>query len=161
MDKSPMRMTNSLSRRGRLEGRLAGGASLIEVLISVLILGVGILGIAAMQATALRNSQSALERSQAVIQSYAMLDAMRANLAAARGGLYDMGMTCAPPAVVGLPSADQARWIASLQGRAGTGQTSCGSVTCNAAQCTVTVRWDDSRGRGGDTNQQFSTVTRL
>ncbi|MFL8092610.1 prepilin-type N-terminal cleavage/methylation domain-containing protein, partial [Xanthomonas vasicola] len=43
------------------------GIGLIEVLISVVILGVGMLGIAAMQATALRNSQSSLERSQAVI----------------------------------------------------------------------------------------------
>lgn len=137
------------------------GASLIEVLISVLILGVGILGIAAMQATALRNSQSALERSQAVIQSYAMLDAMRANVDAARAGAYDMGMTCAPPAVSGLATADQARWINSLRNTGGMGQTSCGSISCDAAKCTVTVRWDDSRGQDGDANQQFATVTRL
>lgn len=145
----------------QLHPRSLVGASLIEVLISVLILGVGILGIAAMQATALRNSQSALERSQTVIQSYAMLDAMRANADAARSGLYDMGMTCSPPAVTGLPSFDQARWIQSLQGRGGSGQESCGSISCNAASCTVTVRWDDSRGTDGNANQEFATVTRL
>ena len=54
------------------------GVGLIEVMVAVLILGVGLLGIAAMQTTALRNSQSSLERSQAVMQTYAILDAMRA-----------------------------------------------------------------------------------
>lgn len=62
------------------------GISLIEVLISVLVLGVGMLGIAAMQATALRNSQSSLERSQAVIQVYTIFDAMRANSEVATSG---------------------------------------------------------------------------
>lgn len=63
------------------------GVGLVEVMISVLVLGVGMLGIAAMQATALRNSQSSLERSQAVIQAYTIFDAMRANLAVATSGL--------------------------------------------------------------------------
>lgn len=67
--------------------RRQAGVSLIEVLISVVILGIGMLGIAAMQARALQNNSSSLERSQMVVQSYAILDAMRANLTAARGGI--------------------------------------------------------------------------
>ena len=43
------------------------GMSLLEVLIAVLVLAIGLLGIAALQATALRNSQSSLERNQAVM----------------------------------------------------------------------------------------------
>ena len=50
--------------------------SLLEVLIAVLVLAIGLLGIAALQATALRNSQSSLERNQAVIASYTIADAM-------------------------------------------------------------------------------------
>src|SRR3546814_16361166 len=66
-------------------------------MISVLVMGVGLLGIAAMQATALRNNQSALERTQATVQTYSILDAIRANAEAARAGAYTIGRTCAVP----------------------------------------------------------------
>lgn len=145
----------SFSRHGQR------GVSLIEVLVAVLIMGVGLLGIAAMQATALRNSQSALERSQAVIQSYSILDAMRANIAVAQAGGYNLAMTCAPPTGSSLAASDQANWINSLKGTGGIGASSCGAINCNANACTVTVRWDDSRASGGSATQSFVTVTRL
>ena len=81
--------------------RTQRGVTLLEVMISVLILGVGILGIAAMQTTALRNSQSSFERSQAVMHSYAIIDAMRANRVAALAGAYNMAMACAAPGLGG------------------------------------------------------------
>lgn len=134
--------------------RAQRGVSLIEVLVAVLIMGVGLLGIAAMQATALRNSQSALERSQAIIQSYAIIDAMRANRTSAIAGDYNLGaMTCAAPAAGGtLAQFDLNQWITSLKlamsgtANAGLDSTSCGRVACTANLCAVTVQWDDSRG---------------
>lgn len=137
------------------------GASLIEVMISVLILSIGMLGVAAMQATALRNSQSALERSQAVIESYAILDAMRSNQEAGRNGSYTRGMTCAAPSGAGLVSADTGRWITSM--KASLGADACGAINCVAATrtCTVTVRWNDSRGTAGSTAQEVVTVGRI
>jgi type IV pilus assembly protein PilV len=137
------------------------GVSLIEVMISVLVMGIGVLGIAAMQATALRNSQSALERSQAVIQSYTILDAMRANVAVARAGGYDMALTGTPPTGTSLSATDRASWITSLKGRDGMGPTAQGAIACDTDRCTVTIQWDDSRGTDGLANQTFSTVTRL
>jgi type IV pilus assembly protein PilV len=151
------------------------GVGLIEVLISVLILGIGLLGIAAMQATALRNSQGSFERSQAVIQSYSILDAMRANRNAALAGEYALGggMICEVPASTSLAAADMNRWITSLKNTLGSGvdsdETTCGQVVCTAAgECTVTVQWDDSRATQanesgarvqGDEERQESTVT--
>ncbi|MFP7721976.1 type IV pilus modification protein PilV [Lysobacter sp. A3-1-A15] len=140
------------------------GAGLIEVLVAVLIMAIGLLGIAAMQATALRNSQSSLERSQAVVQSYSIIDAMRANRVVALAGGYNMGMTCAPPGGGGsLVANDQAIWIRDLQDTMGS--TACGEVVCNAGNCTVTVQWDDSRagpqGATGDTEQAVETQTRI
>ena len=142
-------------------GSPSAGFSLIEVLVSVLVLALGLLGVAAMQATALRNSQSALERSQGAIQSYAILDAMRANRAAANNGSYNLtSWTCAPPAVSAtLQSRDLNRWILSLQ--QDLGPNACGRITCGTARCVVDVRWDDSRGSGGGTEYQVSTSTRL
>jgi type IV pilus assembly protein PilV len=149
-----MRNSNRRFRRG------VAGVSLIEVMISVLVMGIGMLGIAAMQATALRNNQSALERSQAVIQSYTILDAMRANVAFAREGDYDMAMTCDEPATGALSENDTAAWIRSLKDTMG--PTACGAIDCDDdAVCTVTVQWDDSRGTGGGDEQSFETVTRL
>lgn len=157
--------------------RVQRGASLIEVLVAVLIMGVGLLGIAAMQTTALRNSQSSLERSQAVIQTYSVVDAMRANRASALANDYNQGsMTCAVP--TGTPTTlaqrDLIAWFTSLKttlGRTGD-TTSCGQIVCNtvaAGICEITVRWDDSRATdamaaGGTTTQSSATeqiVTRV
>lgn len=147
-------------RRRALHSRGAmRGVGLIEVLVAVLVLAIGLLGVAAMQATALRNSQSSLERSQGVMHVYTILDAMRANPAAARSGGYNMGMTCAAPAASSLITSDQREWITTLQQNLGV--TACGQVTCAAPVCTITVRWDDSRGSAGSTAQTLSTTTRI
>ena len=74
------------------------GVGLVEVLVAVTVLAIGMLGIAAMQATALHNRQSAVERSEAVVHSYGILERMRANHAVAANGGYDLAtMTCNPP----------------------------------------------------------------
>jgi type IV pilus assembly protein PilV len=149
----------SLRRRRRTSRAAARGVGLIEVLVAVLVLGIGLLGVAAMQATALRNSQSSLERSQGVMHVYTILDAMRANPQVARAGGYNMGMTCAPPSAGTLVANDQNAWIGMLQQNLG--PTACGQVTCAGAVCTISVRWDDSRGTAGATAQTFTTTTRI
>lgn len=127
--------------------RTQRGASLLEVLISVLILGIGMLGIAALQATALRNSQSSLEQSQAVIQTYAILDALRVNRDEAVG-YTSSGLMCDVPAAAGtLVSADVRRWMQDLHSALGDG--ACGGINCVADDCTITVQWDDSRASEG------------
>lgn len=136
----------------------ARGASLVEVLVSVLVLAIGLLGTAAMQATALRNSQSSLERSQGVIHAYTIFDAMRANPAAARTGAYNTAM-CAVPVGGTLAGNDVVAWIGVM--RQNLGPTACGQINCVGAMCTVTVRWDDSRGNAGVVNQNFSATTRI
>ena len=60
------------------------GVGLIEVLIAVLVLSVGFLGIAALQARSLSMNNSSMARSMATIGTYSMLDAMSADLASAK-----------------------------------------------------------------------------
>ena len=133
----------------------ARGTTLIEVLVSVLILGIGLLGIAALQAATLMNTQSSTERTQAVIHSYSILDAMRANADDALVGAYNVANLCAAPLVTSLPTADLNSWITGLRA---TNQNACGTINCGApdplcptckdVECTVTVTWNDSRASG-------------
>lgn len=154
---------NLSTRAGRLP-HTQRGSSLLEVMIAVLIMGIGLLGIAAMQTTALRNNQSSLERSQAVIQAYSILEAMRANRQVAVNGGYDMALTCAPPAGASLVNKDQQRWINDMQDNLTLGVGACGAISCPAnSACTITVQWDDSRATGlagqGSTTQSISVTT--
>ncbi|NRB38249.1 MAG: type IV pilus modification protein PilV [Pseudomonadales bacterium] len=55
------------------------GMNLIEVLITILVLSVGLMGMAAIQLTGLKSNQSAYFRSQASMLAYDMADRMRAN----------------------------------------------------------------------------------
>lgn len=144
--------------------RAVGGAGLIEVLIAVLVLAIGLLGVAALQALSLRNSQSSLERTQAVIQTYSILDAMRANTTAARGGNYNIGKTCVvPTAASTLAEKDLKQWMQQLQGgQSGLGSGACGQIqSLGSNDYRVTVFWDDSRGAGGSATQNIVTETRL
>lgn len=138
---------------------ISKGTSLIEVMISVFILSVGLLGIAAMQATSLRNIQSGMQRTQVVVQTYAVTDAMRANLASARTNGYDIGWTCAAPTGTSLVKTDIAAWITSM--RATVSSDACGRIMCASSVCTIDVRWNDSRATGGSTVEQITTVTRI
>ena len=55
------------------------GFTLIEVLIAMIILAVGLLGLAGLQATTLKNNQSAYNRIKATQLAYDIADRMRAN----------------------------------------------------------------------------------
>jgi type IV pilus assembly protein PilV len=138
------------------------GTSLIEVLISVLILGIGLLGIASMQAITLRNGQSSMERSQAVMQTYSILDAMRSNVLLARTNVYNTARACTvPTANATLAQNDIRDWLTNLQ--TNIGPSACGTINCVTNVCTITVDWDDSRATGGSlvTPQQARTVSRI
>ncbi len=130
------------------------GISLVEVLVSVLVLGVGMLGIAAMQSVALRGGQSSLESTQAVMQTTAIIEAMRANRLNVAG--YDTGgaMRCTTTAATTLAGNDLNAWVSSLQDTITRGDASaCGQISCAANDCLITVQWNDQRAGGLGTRQ--------
>jgi type IV pilus assembly protein PilV len=135
------------------------GFGLIEVLVSLLIVSIGLLGIASLQAMALKNTGSSMERSQAVIQTYSYLDFLRANRAQAVISELDLPLTCDPENLPGT-QVEQRRWITQLHETLG--PQSCGMVECmGGGKCTVTVQWNDSRAEGGLEEQQLVTETIL
>ncbi len=152
-----------------------GGASLLEVLVAVLVTSFGLLGMAAMQARAVKGNQSSMQKTQATIMSYYILDAMRvdrsnAKLLGYNTGSLDtatglIGPFCSTAAITGSTLADNNRieWITALKSSIGNigDSTTCGAVLCDAdGNCRVQVRWDDTRA-GGLGVQMVETYTQL
>lgn len=136
------------------------GVGLVEILVAIVVLSIGLLGIAALQTRALKNAESSLARSQAVMLSYFMLDAMRANRAAATSEEYDLGKTCEVVTDAGnLIAHDQHVWTSAI--KASLGDHACGEIDCQGSECVVRIYWDDSRGTAGSASQMLEMRSRL
>lgn len=70
---------NGLSRLAWFQRKRQQGATMIEVLITLLVLAIGLLGVAALQAFTLQSNQTAYYRSQATNLVYEVSDYARAN----------------------------------------------------------------------------------
>lgn len=134
------------------------GLSLIEVLVAVVVLSIGLLGLAGLQASGIRVGQSSLYRSHAAQLAYDMVDRMRANVSAANAGTYNLALNSAAPTGATVAERDLKDWrqrLASLP-------SGTGSVAVSGVEVTVVVQWDDTRGagmlRGGSTAEQDETA---
>lgn len=132
------------------------GIGMLEVLIAVLIVSIGFLGMAALQAKALSTNNGAMSRSMATIASYSILDAMRADLNNAEGGAYNFTVAanaCHSLGAAGIARTQMLAWCMQLADRFGAVASTTGRVACtrvsttvaNTADCTVTITYDDSR----------------
>jgi type IV pilus assembly protein PilV len=105
--------------------RRARGASLIEVLIAVLVFGVGIVGLAGLLIVSFRSNQVGYLRTQAEFVAMGMADRMRANPLGVWAGAYDStsypltvtqdctkAAACTPAQ---LAKRDQAQWSSQLK----------------------------------------------
>ncbi len=147
MTKTPLK-SFSLSARAR-----QAGFSLIEVLVSALILAIGLVGVAGLQAMALVNNQGAYTRSQATTLAYDLADRMRSNVNAANAGHYDPGSATLHSACASstgctaqqLAQHDLAEWNAALAANLPMGSgTVCIDSTPNDGSGTGTPACDGS-----------------
>lgn len=99
------------------------GVSLIEVMVTILILSIGLLGVAGLQSRLQMSEMEAYQRSQALL----LLNDMASRIATNRNRAADYVTTSANPLGVGMtcPTAsstrqeiDRAEWCQSLQGAA-------------------------------------------
>ncbi|MFP5419490.1 MAG: type IV pilus modification protein PilV [Gammaproteobacteria bacterium] len=135
------------------------GFSLLEALIALVIVSIGLLGVAGIIANSLRVNQGAQIRSQASWLAHDIIDSMRANRAHAQEGKYDLDdCESAGGAGEAVVDGDLEAWCASLSTTlpGGTGAV----ATSAAGVVTVTIQWDDTRA-GGSADQQFVMETRL
>lgn len=134
------------------------GFSMLEVLVTIVIMSVGLLGLAGLTAASMRNNHGAYHRTQAVWLAYDIADRMRANRASAIGGGYNHALGAAAPAGGAINQVDLQQWIARLSGL----PNGTGSVNVAADQSVIIiVQWDDNRSTGGVAAQQFQVATQL
>ena len=123
------------------------GATLIEVLVAVLVLSIGLLGLAGLQVTSLQSNHSAYYRSQATLLAYDIADRMRANRAVALGSadyVTNFPTSSSSNTVSGSRAArDKAEWLNRLALALPEGT---GKVEKNNSLITIHVRWNDTRG---------------
>ena len=87
------------------------GFSLVELLVAILVLAIGLVGLAALQIAGVRSNQIAYYRSIATQFAYDMADRMRANPVGVADGAYNMGHPAPPPLPsVKLPLAHPMFW---------------------------------------------------
>jgi type IV pilus assembly protein PilV len=136
------------------------GVGLIEVLVAVLILSIGLLGLAGLQMRTLRDNQSALERGVAVMETHAIADAMRADRTLATANGYNIELGSEPPTGDTFRDVALSEWLSNLE--ASLGPNATGSVECNMSPaCTIEIQWDDSRAGGGSSVQILTTQVYL
>jgi type IV pilus assembly protein PilV len=143
----------------RMTGRhVQSGVSLIEVLISMLILGIGILGAAALQLNALKYTDSSTLNTQASFIAYDMMDRIRAN---PQGNYALSSIDSAPAANLNVPRdqdlSDFANNIRSIGGA-----SAAGSIAIVDRVVTISISWDDARAANvAGTVQTFTLTSRV
>jgi len=147
------------------------GFSLVEVLISLLVIAFGLLGLAMMQTLSVRYAQSSNYRTQATNLAYDLLDQIRANRALSSQFLAidrasfasESGKQCSRPLDYVSPAASAARWKCQVRATLGAGAYAV--VAQDGAQLSVTLSWSDARGAvgavGGDYNGQVTVRSQL
>ncbi len=147
------------------------GFTLIEVLISMLILAVGLLGLAALQANGLKNNVSAYNRSQATQLAYDIADRMRANMVdagtlststyiyttanpitavAVQNNCLQIANACT---TAQMAQNDLFEWNTDINNLLPLGS---GDIAVVGSIFTVTINWDDNRDGNVDTTNDPS-----
>lgn len=139
-----------IARLPRIHAPRAAGFSLIEVLITLLILAIGLMGVAALQFRGLQFNYDAYIRSQVNVLAYDIGDRMRLN--ATNAAAYISNYTV--PANTGANACNQAAgadaandlgcWHNNVDLALPPGSTAV--ITAAGAIYTVTISWTDRRG---------------
>lgn len=133
------------------------GVSLVEVLVAVLILGIGVLGIAGLQNSSLRNTMSAQERTLLTVMVSQLAEQITANEQA-----LARNTNAIPRASFNgdceAPGAAIAGWVNDVQQLLS--DSACPTVQQDLAArvYTISMVWDDSRGTEGNDQMTMTYV---
>jgi type IV pilus assembly protein PilV len=137
------------------KNKVSYGYSLLEVLIALIILAIGLLGLAGLQLQGLRDNHSAFLRSQATYLAAEIIDCMQSNREAALQGEYDIGSGEDPTGATGKALTDLTVWRVNLAAL----PEGDGSVEVENGIAHVIISWRDVSSRGNAT--VFQTDARI
>lgn len=185
-----MLMIREFSKLGFSHSR-QHGFTMIEVLVTIVILSIGLLGLASLQANGLRTSYSAYQRSLANSLAYDIIDRMRANRPRGISNVNNMvnnytlamsdtpsDVTCTSCTASQMARKDKYQWMQLLKSArlglpeadgaiAVTGRNMPGDTdTANdVVEVTVTIEWNDERfvndGNPNNDKIQFQVQAQL
>jgi type IV pilus assembly protein PilV len=121
------------------------GMTLIEILVAIVVLSIGLVGLAGLQLKGLQVNQGSTLRSQAAILTEELAELLRADRTNAAGGAYTFtGTGATPPAAL-------AEWWLRVQQLPGGNATILAPVlgAANSVSIPISVQWVDSRAKGG------------
>ena len=133
------------------------GFTMIEVLVTLIILSIGLLGLAGLQARSMTNNHNAYLKSQATILASDMADRLRSNIVGVRAGNYNnaagtpgnqAACLAAGCNAATMATHDTHEWNTTLSQQLPAGQ---GTVTGNGTTFVITVRWDEARNGANGT----------
>lgn len=141
------------------------GATLIEVVITVLILATGLLAMGALQTRSLQFNQSAFMRSQANIFAYDIIDRIRLNRGSksANVSAYNVDYDASAPSSNTRARDDITAWREAMSKvlPEAKGKIECANAAASATTrvCTISIKWSDASlfGDRSDTNPDGET----
>ena len=141
-------MSNRLSRPARHPVQC--GMTLIEILVAIVVLSIGLLGLAGLQLKGLQVGQGSTYRWQAAMMAEELADRIRADPIDAQAGNFTLTLAAGTaPSVTGTALATITDWWANVSTLPG------GAATINApggpsgTQMSITISWLDTRAQTG------------
>ncbi|MCG2578312.1 type IV pilus modification protein PilV [Dechloromonas sp. XY25] len=135
--------------------------TMIETLISIVIIAIGLLGYAGLLLQSNKANLTSYQRSQATLLAYDIADAMRANRSSALAGQYNIAMGSAASSGSAVSTQDLVRWKSNLSKALPSGD---GSIQVNGTgSATITIQWSNTSQvhAGEDSSTTFVTQTRI
>lgn len=150
------------------------GFSLVEVLVALLVLSIGLLGLAFLQGQGMKFNTDAYARTQATLLAYDIVDRMRANDQGAGAGSYDVPTSTSATAKIGaynsckssncycdkadgsvscdtaeLADYDLGKWYEAQDQSLPVDPNNLSTIAQNGNEHTITMRWRDRNAPNG------------
>ena len=149
---SPARTLSHRSRVGT--PRASRGTTMIEVLVTIIVVSMGLLGYAGLLANSQKSNLTAYWHGQATILADDITESMRTNRAAALASNYNIAIGSSATGST-IPATEVATWKSNLSTSLPSGDGSISVVL--GGKATITIRWTDNAG----TAQTLTTETQL
>lgn len=131
------------------------GVGMVEVLIALLVLSIGILGLAQLQGVATRQTYNGYLRSRATFLAYDIADRIRSNQAQAQA--YSISLSDTAPAGNDRARTDLRRWLETLSHQLPLGD---GAIARNGDIYTISIQYSTPDSHADD-NKHAANVASI